>query len=118
MAAVSQKFPEAVAGMVGHLLVVVKAYLEVEEPGWRLYDEAFREKMAVTGVRLCKRVDVQVFQGMCGGLLMRSVKSGGESVKGRGLKRVLRDKIQGTCWLFNEGTCRFGTTCKFAHKCA
>ena len=20
--------------------------------------------------------------------------------------------------MFNEGTCRFGTTCKFAHKCA
>ena len=31
VAAVSQKFPEAVAGMVGHLLVVVKAYLEVEK---------------------------------------------------------------------------------------
>ena len=63
LAAVSQKFPEAVAGMVGHLLVVVKAYLEVEEPGWRrLYDEAFREKMATTGVRLWKGVDVQVFQ--------------------------------------------------------
>ena len=118
MAAVSLKFPEAVAGMVGHLLVVVKAYLEVEEPGWRLYDEAFREKMAATGVRLWKGVDVQVFQGTCGGLLRRSVKSGGESVKGRGLKRVLRDEIQGTCWLFNEGTCRFGATCKFAHKCA
>ena len=34
------------------------------------------------------------------------------------MKRVLRDEIQGACWLFNEGTCRFGTTCKFAHKCA
>ena len=46
--------------------MVVKAYLEAEEPGWRLYDEAFREKMAATGVRLCKGVDVQVFQGTCG----------------------------------------------------
>ena len=115
--AVSQKFPEAVAGMVGHLLVVVKAYLEVEKPGWRLYDEAFWEKMAATGVRLWKGVDVQVFQGTCGGLV-RSVKSGGKSVKCRGVKRVLRDEIQGTCWLFNEGTYRFGTTCKLAHKCA
>ena len=44
LAAVSQKFPEAAAGMVGHLLVVVKAYLEVEEPGRRLYDEAFRRR--------------------------------------------------------------------------
>ena len=103
VAAVSQKFPEAVAGMVGHLLVVVKVYLEVEKPGWRLYDEVFREKMAATGVRLWKGVDVQVFQGTCGGLLRRSVKSGGESVKCRGVKRVLRDEIQGACWLFNEG---------------
>ena len=54
----------------------------------------------------------------CGGLLRRSVKSGEESVKDRGLKRVLMDEIQGTCWLFNEGTCRLGMTCKLAHKCA
>ena len=117
VAAVSQKFPEAVAGMVGHLLVVVKAYLEVEEPGRRLYVEAFREKMAATEVRLWKRVDVQVFQGTCGGLLRRNVKSGVELVKGRGVKRVLRNEIQGACWLFNEGTCRFGTTSKFAQMC-
>ena len=52
--------------------------------------------MAATGVRLWKGVDVQVFQAMCGGLL-RSVKSGGELVKGRGVKRVLRDEIQGAC---------------------
>ena len=97
LATVSQKFPEAVAGMVGHLLVVVKAYLEVEEPGWRLYDEAFRENIAVTGVRLWKGVDVQVFQETCGGLLRRSVKSGREPVKGRGVKRVLRDETQGAC---------------------
>ena len=96
LAAVSQKFPEAVAGMVGHLLVVVKAYLEVEEPGWRLYDEVFRTKMATTGVRLWKGVDVQVFQETCGSLL-RSVKSDGEPVKSRGMKRVLRDEIQGAC---------------------
>ena len=31
---------------------------------------------------------------------------------------MLRDEIQGTCWLFNEGTCRFGATCEFVHKCA
>ena len=63
VAAVSQKFPEAVAAMVGHLLVVVKAYLEAEEPGWRLYDEAFREKMAATGVRLCKGWMCRCFRG-------------------------------------------------------
>ena len=55
-------FPEAVAGMVSHLLVVVKAYLEVEEPGWR-------QKMAATGLRLWKEVDVHVFQETCGGFV-------------------------------------------------
>ena len=57
-----------------------------------------------------------MFQGTCGGLL-RSMKSGGESLNDRGVKRVLRDENQRTFLLFNEGTCRFGTTCKFAHKC-
>ena len=63
VAAVSQKFPEAVAGLVGHLLVVVKAYLEVEKPGWRLYDEAFREKMTATGVRYGRGWMCRCFRG-------------------------------------------------------
>ena len=31
---------------MSHMQVVLKAFKEVDEPGWQLYDEAFREKMA------------------------------------------------------------------------
>ena len=46
------------------------------------------------------------------------MKSGGELVKGMGMKCVLWDEIQGACWFFNEETFRFDTTCKFEHKYA
>ena len=67
-AAMAQKFPDCTAGFTSHILVVFKAYEEVEEPAWRLYDEAYREKMASTVVRWWQGVDVQVYQETCGGL--------------------------------------------------
>ena len=48
-AAMAKQFPECTPGFMSHLLTVLKAYREVEEPAWRLYDEAFQEKMASTG---------------------------------------------------------------------
>ena len=43
-----------VGWFMSHLVTVVKAYLEVEEPVWHLYDEAYREKMVATGVKQWK----------------------------------------------------------------
>jgi len=100
------------------MLVVVKAYLEVEEPGWQLYDEAFWEKMAATGTRQWKGVDVQIYQETCGSLLKRGLKFGGEYGRVKGMKRQLKDDGQEVCWLFNEGSCRFGESCEFAHRCS
>jgi len=78
----SRSFPESTPGMVSHMLVVVRAYLEVEEPDWCLYDEALREKMAATGMRWWKGVDVRIYQETCGGLLRGGSKFGGEHGKG------------------------------------
>ena len=66
-AAVAQKYPECTPGFMSHMLVVLKAFGEVEERGWRLYDEAFREKMASMGLKQWPRVNVHVYQEMCGG---------------------------------------------------
>lgn len=117
LAAMSKAFPESSPGLVSHMLVVVKAYLEVEDPGWRLYDEAFREKMAAKGTRVWKGVDVQIYQETCGGLFRKRLKVGEDKLGVRGVKRQWKEEGQGVCWLFNEGVCKFGVSCKFLHKC-
>ena len=50
-----------------HLLTVLRAYTEVEHPAWRLYDIAYRKKMAATGRKIWSGMDVQIYQEVCGG---------------------------------------------------
>ena len=45
-----------------YVLTVVKAFVKVEELAWRLYDEAFREKMAATGIRKWNGMDMGLYQ--------------------------------------------------------
>ena len=51
VAVMATKYPSVIPGMVAYMLVIIKAQQEYEEPAWRLYDEAFREKAATTGNR-------------------------------------------------------------------
>ena len=107
VAGMSAKYPESVPGFLSHMLTVVKAFVEVEEPAWRLYDEAYREKMAATGVKKWKGMDVGLYQEVCGG---RVRKASGAP----GIKRKAGD---GCCWKYNEGKCTYGKSCKFLHRC-
>ena len=52
---------------LSHMLTVLKACGEVEDPAWRLYDEMYGEKMASTGVKQWPGMDVQVYQKICVG---------------------------------------------------
>lgn len=110
-------------GFMAHMITVMKAYTEVEDPAWRLYDEAYREKMSATGCKQWEGMDVQLYQEVCAGRLRRKVggdqrDGSGGSFRG-GIKRVGEDRHPGpaVCWQFNAGACRFGTNCKFAHSC-
>ena len=42
-AAVAQKYPECTPGFMSHMLVVLEAFGEVEEPGWRLYSRRHKK---------------------------------------------------------------------------
>jgi hypothetical protein len=46
---------------MSHMLVVLKAAVEVEDVAWHHYDECYRRKMAATGVREWEGIDVQLF---------------------------------------------------------
>ena len=119
VAAMALKYPGSMPGMMSHLLVVVRAASEVEGTAWRMYDEAFREKMAAKGIKEWEGMDVQLYQELCGGRLRKvvgQVKDGKVSSVS-GVKRVGQEKRPAVCWLFNEGKCVYSAKCKFPHVC-
>ena len=49
IAALCQQHPSAIQEMLAYMLIIIRAAQEFEDPVWRSYDEAFREKAAATG---------------------------------------------------------------------
>ncbi len=113
----SKSFPDCTAGFLSHLLTVLKAFNEVEHPAWREYDEAFREKMASTGEKTWKGMDVALYQELCGSRqkLRTPQMERKESPKGSGMKRPVSGRGS-VCWLYNDSICTH-TPCKFPHVC-
>ena len=64
MAVMAMRYPSAVPGMVAYMLVIIRAQKEYEEPAWRLYDEAFRDKAATTGNRNWAQTDSHLYNQM------------------------------------------------------
>ena len=114
MAALAECFPKYVPGLMSHLLTVLRAHAEFEDPAWRVYDESFREKMAAKGERQWSGMDIQLFQEICGGRSKRLSSSLGES---RGVKRQGEERRKVVCWKYNEGKCPYGSVCRFPHVC-
>jgi len=117
----AKKFPECIAGFISHMLTVFRAYREVEDRVWRLNDEAFRDKMASTGVRIWLGMEVKVYQEICGGRPRKG--AGRPDAEGKmmsssvGTKKPIAGRRPLVCWQFNKGVCSYGLKCKFAHVC-
>jgi hypothetical protein len=110
-AVMAQKYPASAPGFMSHMLVVLKAVVEVEGVAWRHYDECYREKMAATGVREWEGIDVQLFQEICGSHPRKVLQ------EEKGLRKVSRERKSAVCWQFNEGKCSYGGKCRFPHVC-
>jgi len=99
------------------MLTVLKVYREVEDSTWRLYDEAFQDKMASTGVRIWLGMDVKVYQEICGGCPRKGAgrpdAKGKATVSSVGLKNLMEGWRPLVCWQFNEGVCSYDLKCKF-----
>lgn len=118
-AAMSAEYPECTPGFMAHMLTVFKAYTEVEDPAWRMYDEVYREKMAATSCRRWSGMDVQLYQEVCAGRLRSKMPATPvEAMAGAGAKRPRDEKRPVVCWQFNlGGVCSYGKACKFPHVC-
>ena len=92
-------------GYMSHLLTVLKAYGEVEEPAWPCMT-AYLEKMAAMGLKSWLGMDVQLYQEVCGGRPRRTAVHQADP-KGAGWtgsqKRPLEGRRPAVCWQFNDG---------------
>ena len=61
MAAVQQHDPGAVNELLAYMFTIIRAAQEFEDPAWRSYDEAFREKAAATGNRKWSEIDSLIY---------------------------------------------------------
>lgn len=120
-AAMAKHFPECTPGFMSHMLTVMKAFREVEDPAWRLYDEAYREKMASTGTRAWPDMDVALYQELCESRPRRRMSELASDQKAparaAGIKRPSGGQKSLVCWQFNDGDCSYGKSCKFPHLC-
>ena len=60
-AVMATKHPESVPDLLAYMLTIMRAQVEYEEPAWRLYDEAFRDKAASTGNRKWALQDIHLY---------------------------------------------------------
>ena len=49
--AMARVSPEYMSGFMSHMSVALKAFMEVQDLGWCIYDEVFRVKMVASGVK-------------------------------------------------------------------
>lgn len=71
-AGMAEKYTVAVPCFMSDLIVVLKAYSEVEGLWWRDYNVAFRDRMAAQGVKKWTGMDISLYQDLVGSKPRRS----------------------------------------------
>jgi len=124
VAAMSKQFPEAVPDLMAYMITIMRAQREYEEPAWRLYDTAFRDKAASTGNRKWAQLDPhiynQIFTGRARKLLSTSVGGNDTGRKRYSMEKPIgevKKRAKQICWDWNAERCTF-EPCKFRHCCS
>ena len=61
MAAVRKQDPATVKELLAYMFTIIRAAQKFEDPAWRNYDEAFREKAAATGNHKWSAIDTLIY---------------------------------------------------------
>ena len=143
MAAVQQHHPGAINELLAYMFTIIRAAQEFEDPAWRSYSEAFREKVAATGNRKWSEIDLLIYNRVFTGHARKIPSSSSTTPTSRSMdlpgpshlpvqhtyyydppppKRLAPMQSNAPwsdiCYLFNRGSCRFGNMCKFRHMCS
>ena len=140
VAVLSSKFPECSTPMMAYLLTILKAHREFANPGWRMYDEAFRTMAAATGLRNWSSQDEPIYGriltgharviDLCKHCSSTSHTSATCPDFGTPLRKRVRESTTpytvgsqakfrkpNVCWDFNSGRCSFNP-CRYGHICS
>ena len=71
VAVLAKQFPETVPDMMAYLLLIIQTHWDYEDPAWRKYDEALRDKAAATGNRKWANLDSHLYNKICSGRARR-----------------------------------------------
>lgn len=114
---IGEKAPDNCSALFCYLDSIGEAHRVYGGMAWLRYDEQFRQRKAVRPSIRWDHKDISLWMK-----LMTSARvgnqffqggAGGTSTSGQSASRK-----KGVCWQFNEGTCRFGSSCKYKHECS
>ncbi|PIO11577.1 hypothetical protein AB205_0155200, partial [Aquarana catesbeiana] len=114
---VGEKAPENCSALFFYLEAISEAHRTYGGMAWLRYDEQFRQRMAVRPTLRWDHKDISLWMR-----LMTAVRAPNQffqaGVGGSAAPGQPAEKRWGYCWQFNEGTCRFGSNCRFKHMCS
>ena len=138
VAILASKFPKCVPSMMAYQLSILKAHREYADPAWRVYDEAYREIAAATGLRDWSKSNEDIYSRIftghakvvslyrhCGSTAYATDQCTNEPFRKRARDSTAsssyrpppKQRGRNICWDFNDGRCSFNP-CKYRHVCA
>ncbi|KAM3923887.1 uncharacterized protein RB166_012822 [Leptodactylus fuscus] len=113
---IGEKAPENCSALFCYMDVIGEAYRVYGGQAWLRYDEQFRQRKALRPSIRWDHKDISLWLK-----LMVPVRTGQSFPAGAGGTNGAgrsASTLKGLCFAYNEGTCKYGSKCKFKHECS
>ena len=132
VAVLAKRHQEIIGDMMAYMITTMRAQIKFENPAWRTYDEAYRDKAATTGNRKWSEIDPhlynKIFTRRAKKVAICSLRGNtGHNASGCKRKRFwdsfksedVKHRPLKPCWDYNGGgQCQYGDNCRFRHRCS
>ena len=110
-AVLGERFPEKCSGLFQHVDIIAEAFRHFGGSAWFVYDENFRQKLAVHPSLNWGSKDV--------GLWLNLMLPTKPQFAPRPLSNPAQNTLRkGFCFAFNEGQCEYLANCRYRHECS
>lgn len=112
---IGEKHPERCSPLFCYLDGIWEAYRVYGGLAWWRYDEQFRQRLAANPGMRWDQLDMPLWLR-----LMTAQKASPFQRSAGGAQQGSSSAVNrpGYCWQFNEGQCKWGTSCKYKHECS
>ncbi|OCT57121.1 hypothetical protein XELAEV_18003999mg, partial [Xenopus laevis] len=119
---IGERKPEKCSALFCYMDMILEAFRVHGGTAWLRYDEQFRQRLAVRPSLEWDHKDISLW------IKLMNVNRPGPSgfsadpfrtgTGGSGTGNASVNNKAGYCWAFNEGSCKWGTTCRYKHECS